>query len=154
MEATVRLQNELKSFHKQRPFGFYARPSSASIFLWNCQIFHQGYFFGLTMTFTKEYPLSPPRIKFDKKMYHPNIYSDNSVCLDILSLKWSPSLTILDILNGLKQLLDFPNPASPANSGAAAIYSTNRAKYNEKVKEHNNKLYLCYNTIDDKKAKK
>ncbi|ELA41154.1 uncharacterized protein VICG_01853 [Vittaforma corneae ATCC 50505] len=154
MEASIRLQNELQSFQKQKCFGFYAKPNPNNIFQWKCQFYHKGYFFSLSMIFTKDYPLSPPRIKFDEKVFHPNVFSDNSICLDIISSKWSPSLTIKDILNGLKQLLDFPNPNSPANTAAASLYSSDLVKYEEKVKSFNDKYHTQYKLANFRKIKK
>lgn len=133
MEASVRLQNELRNFQRTRSYGSYARPNPKDVFEWKCQLLHKGHFFALTMVFPQSYPVAPPRIKFDSTVYHPNVFPDNSVCLDILSSKWSPALTVKDILAGLKQLLDFPNPESPANSEAADLFSRCIAKYHKKV---------------------
>lgn len=147
MEASVRLLNEFKSFQKNRSFGMYAVPDPANIFNWKCQFHHKGYFFSLVMTFSKDYPINPPRIKFDQKVFHPNIFSDNTVCLDIISMKWSPSLTIKDVLNGLKQLLDFPNPKSPANSHAGGLYVKDIEKYDKEVKKCNDKFHSHYKKL-------
>lgn len=144
MEASVRLQNELKNFQKTRGYGFYARPNPKNILEWRCQFFHRGHFFALTMVFPQSYPVAPPKIKFDGTIYHPNVFPDNSVCLDIISSKWSPALTIKDILVGLKQLFDFPNPDSPANSDAASLYTRSIARYQKKVEKCSAKHHSKY----------
>jgi ubiquitin-protein ligase len=126
MEASVRLQNELKNFQKNRPYGFYAKPDPKNILFWKCQFYHNGFFYSLSLTFSKDYPIRPPGIVFDQKMFHPNIFSNNTVCLDIITSRWSPSFTIKDILIGLKQLLDFPNPRSPANPEAGNLFTRDK----------------------------
>lgn len=144
MEASVRLQNELKNFQKNRPFGCYAKPNPKDIFSWKCQFHHGGFFYSLSLLFSKDYPIKPPSLKFDNQMFHPNIFSNSTVCLDIITSKWSPSFTIKDILAGLKQLLDFPNPSSPANAEAAKLFTRNKQKYKLEVEKIGKKFYEKY----------
>ena len=144
MEASVRLQNELKKFQKNRPFGFYAKPNPKDILSWKCQFQHQGFFYSLSLTFPTNYPIRPPKIVFDSQMYHPNIYSDRSVCLDIIATRWSASFTIKDILGGLKQLLDFPNPLSPANGIAGRLFTQDIKKYKAAVEANGQKFHSKY----------
>ena len=55
------------------------------------------------LNFPRDYPLSPPSMRFLSSMYHPNIYPDGRVCISILhppgddpnmyessSERWSP----------------------------------------------------------------
>lgn len=54
----------------------------------------QGGVFFLTIHFPTDYPFKPPKVAFTTRIYHPNINSNGSICLDILRSQWSPALTI------------------------------------------------------------
>ncbi|KAI5150661.1 ubiquitin-conjugating enzyme E2 D [Enteropsectra breve] len=148
MESKLRLQNELKNLEKNRKFGFFARPVSKDMHSWICQLTHNGYFFLVSMSFPKTYPMAPPEVKFLHRVYHPNVYADNHICLDLISYKWNPTTTISDILQGLANLMEDPNPLSPANINAARDYKSNRDKYDEAVKKNNDKFHSKYNYIE------
>ncbi|WVZ72606.1 hypothetical protein U9M48_021038 [Paspalum notatum var. saurae] len=88
--------------------------------------------FKLTLQFTEEYPNKPPTVRFVSRMFHPNIYADGSICLDILQNQWSPIHDVAAILTSIQSLLCDPNPNSPANSEAARMFSENKREYNRK----------------------
>ncbi len=90
--------------------------------------------FKLSMVFTEDYPNKAPQIKFITKMFHPNIYADGAICLDILQNQWSPIYDISAILTSIQSLLTDPNPNSPANSEASRLYVENKGEYNRRVK--------------------
>merc|ERR1719251_756939 len=66
-------------------------------------------------------------------MFHPNVYADGGICLDILQNRWSPTYDVSAILTSIQSLLDEPNPNSPANSVAAQLYQENRREYEKRV---------------------
>ncbi len=68
-------------------------------------------------------------------MFHPNVYLDGSICLDILQNQWSPIYDIAAILTSIQSLLCDPNPNSPANSEAAQLFQSNKREYNRRVRE-------------------
>ena len=72
--------------------------------------------------------------RFITKMFHPNIYADGKICLDILQNQWSPIYDISAILTSIQSLLSDPNPASPANAEASQLYERDRREYNKRVR--------------------
>lgn len=106
---------------------------------WNAVIFGpeespwEGGTFKLLLTFTEEYPNKPPTVVFESEMFHPNVYGDGNICLDILQNQWSPIYDIAAILTSIQSLLCDPNPNSPANSEAAKLFSENKREYYRKV---------------------
>uniref|UniRef100_A0A8C1JC49 Ubiquitin-conjugating enzyme E2B (RAD6 homolog) n=1 Tax=Cyprinus carpio TaxID=7962 RepID=A0A8C1JC49_CYPCA len=89
--------------------------------------------FKLVIEFSEEYPNKPPTVRFISKMFHPNVYADGSICLDILQNRWSPTYDVSSILTSIQSLLDEPNPNSPANSQAAQLYQENKREYEKRV---------------------
>jgi len=65
--------------------------------------------FSLTLHFPDMYPTKPPTVKFISKMFHPNVFADGSLCLDILTAeKWSPVYSVQTILTSIQSLLNDP----------------------------------------------
>ena len=59
------------------------------------------------------------------------VYSDGTLCLDIIQDSWSPCHTICTLLTSIQSLLTDPNCSSPANPEAAQVYTTDRSAYNK-----------------------
>lgn len=73
-----------------------------------------------------EYPYKPPKMKFDTKIWHPNVSSQTgAICLDILKDEWSPALTIRTALLSLQALLCSPEPDDPQDAVVASQYKRN-----------------------------
>ncbi|CCF72940.1 Ubiquitin-conjugating enzyme [Babesia microti strain RI] len=137
--ATRRLIRDFKSIRKDPPNGISASPIGDDIFKWEAIIIGpqdspwDGGIFRLEMIFDEEYPNKPPKIKFITSIFHPNIYLDGSICLDILQNEWSPVFNISGILISIQSLLTDPNTRSPANNEAAVLYNTDILEYNKRV---------------------
>uniref|UniRef100_A0A8B9H7L4 E2 ubiquitin-conjugating enzyme n=1 Tax=Astyanax mexicanus TaxID=7994 RepID=A0A8B9H7L4_ASTMX len=90
----------LQDLQRDPPAQCSAGPVGDDLFHWQATIMgpsdspYQGGVFFLTIHFPTDYPFKPPKVAFTTKIYHPNINSNGSICLDILRSQWSPALTV------------------------------------------------------------
>lgn len=75
--------------------------------------------FNLELFLPDDYPMTPPKIRFLTRIYHPNIDRLGRICLDVLKNNWSPALQIRTILLSIQALLGAPNPEDPLNEAVA-----------------------------------
>lgn len=140
--ALKRIQKELIDLGRDPPANCSAGPTDESQpFHWQATImgpedspYHQGVFF-LNIHFPPDYPFKPPKVTFTTKIYHANINSNGSICLDILKDQWSPALTISKVLLSISSLLTDPNPDDPLVPEIANIYKTDRARHDATARE-------------------
>ena len=97
--ASKRINKELQDLGKDPPANCSAGPVGDDLFHWQATIMgppdspYQGGVFFLNINFPPDYPFKPPKVTFTTKIYHPNVNSNGSICLDILNAQWSPALT-------------------------------------------------------------
>ncbi|XP_073649434.1 ubiquitin-conjugating enzyme E2 D1 isoform X2 [Tursiops truncatus] len=139
---------ELSDLQRDPPAHCSAGPVGDDLFHWQATIMgppdsaYQGGVFFLTVHFPTDYPFKPPKIAFTTKIYHPNINSNGSICLDILRSQWSPALTVSKVLLSICSLLCDPNPDDPLVPDIAQIYKSDKEKYNRHAREWTQKYAM------------
>ncbi|KAL5695194.1 hypothetical protein EMGR_000926 [Emarellia grisea] len=103
---------------------------------------YSGGVFFLTIHFPTDYPFKPPKVNFTTRIYHPNINSNGSICLDILRDQWSPALTISKVLLSICSMLTDPNPDDPLVPEIAHVYKTDRPRYEATAREWTRKYAI------------
>ena len=96
---------------------------------------YQGGIFDVDIIIPDDYPFKPPKMKFDTKIWHPNISSvTGAICLDILKNEWTPALTIRTALISLQALMCEPVPNDPQDAVVAKQYMTDINLFNQTAK--------------------
>lgn len=136
-----RLNKELSKLQKDK-IDLIEIDYPEDILFWTARIIgpigtpYEGGIFNIVINFDTDYPLKPPSLTFLTSMFHPNIYKDGKICVDILQGEWTPIQSVRTILLSILSLLMDPNPMSPANRDAAQLYLTDRVKYDEIVRKY------------------
>ncbi|KAH9033574.1 ubiquitin-conjugating enzyme [Lactarius hengduanensis] len=153
---TLLLRRQLTELTKRPVQGFSAGlVDENNLYEWDVMIIgpadtlYEGGFFKARLTFPPEFPLLPPKMRFNTPMWHPNIYPDGGVCISILHApgddqygyedageRWMPVHTVESILLSVISLLssEKPNLDSPANVDAAKEIRTDFPAYRKKVR--------------------
>ncbi|KAF2283751.1 hypothetical protein GH714_014817 [Hevea brasiliensis] len=123
--ARGRLTEERKAWRKNHPHGFVAKPETlpdgtVNLMVWHCTIpgkpgtDWEGGYFPLTLHFSEDYP-SKPSVNFLKG--------------------WRPAITVKQILVGIQDLLDQPNPADPAQTEGYHLFIQDAVEYKKRVRQ-------------------
>ncbi|KAI9849786.1 MAG: Ubiquitin-conjugating enzyme E2 1 [Thelocarpon superellum] len=97
---------------------------------------YEGGTYAVDIKIPNEYPFRPPIMKFDTKVWHPNVSSQTgAICLDTLSSAWSPVLTIKSALLSLQSLLSTPEPKDPQDAEVASMLVRNPREFDRVARE-------------------
>eukprot|EP00438_Fugacium_kawagutii_P036801 Skav208754 [mRNA] locus=scaffold1871:138027:150208:+ [translate_table: standard] len=124
--------------------GVQASPVGDDLFNWSAIVLGpqdtawEGGVWKLKMCFTEEYPEKPPSVRFENECFHPNVFPDGQICLDLLkSSGWSPAYDVCTILLAIQSLLADPDthatPEGGANPDAESLFVRDRQSYYAKA---------------------
>tara|TARA_Y100000389_G_scaffold201299_1_gene243674 strand:- start:5252 stop:5707 length:456 start_codon:yes stop_codon:yes gene_type:complete len=146
MSTIQRLHKELNELKNSPPTNCSAGMVDDDIYQWQATIlgpsgspYENGVFY-LRIEFPKDYPFKPPQITFITKIYHCNINTAGSICLDILKEQWSPALTVSKVLLSICSLMDDQNPNDPLMTDIANQYVNNKNDFIETAKNYTAKF--------------
>lgn len=142
--STNRVLKELENLRKN-PLAFCSTGpiDDSNIFRWQATIIgppstpFEGGVFSLTIEIGEKYPFEAPKVNFNTPIFHPNITEEGKICMEILSNpdKWSPTVSISQILAAIYTLLSNPNTGHSLRPDVAKMYDTDLAQYLETARE-------------------
>ncbi len=115
-----RVKKELEDLTvKNKTNDFKVSQVNGELFHWKAVIkgppdtVYDGGKFQIDIVIPDEYPYQPPKMKFDTKIWHPNVSSvTGAICLDILKKEWSPALSVRTALLSIQALMCCPEPSN------------------------------------------
>ncbi|KAK4621551.1 Ubiquitin-conjugating enzyme E2 [Fulvia fulva] len=121
---------------------------SVSLVVLNPDSLYYGGYYKAKMTFPSQYPYAPPTFKFERPLWHPNVYPDGRLCISILHQpgedimsgesageRWSPVQRVESVLISVLSLLDDAECSSPANVDAGVQLRNDLDGYKRRVTE-------------------
>jgi len=154
--AAAKIAKDLKLMKEDPVEGIFCElVDDSSLFEWRIYIEgpgdspYQGAIYQAKMEFPQDYPMSPPKLRFQSEFWHPNVYPDGRVCISILhppgedalnpderpEERWLPTQTVSTIMLSVISMLNAPNIHSPANVDASVEFRDFRHKYIERCKK-------------------
>ena len=137
-----RIQRELIELNNDPPTNCNAGPLNDDYYQWCATIIgpedspYCDGIFSLEINFPADYPFKPPKIHFTTRIYHCNIGTNGSICLDILKEQWSPALTISKVLLSISSLLTDANPDDPLVPEIAKLYKEDRETHDKNARSY------------------
>ena len=135
-----RIQKELAAFLADPPPGCSVLQMGDDLSRWQVKVqgppesSFEGGNFTLLVTFPPDYPFKPPKVKFETRIFHPNINQSGDICLDTLASQWAPSFSMAQVMLSIIQLLSHPNPSDPINLEAARMLQQDPESYHRRVR--------------------
>ncbi|XP_022765935.1 ubiquitin-conjugating enzyme E2 11-like [Durio zibethinus] len=134
---TKRIQKEWANIQKDKEINNMCSVGLVgdSLDFWQATIFgqpgtpYEGGLFRLSINLPNDYPIKPPKVTFETKIYHPNINKQGSICLDMLKDKWTPAYEVRAVIIAICSLMSDPNPDDPLEPSIGAEYKRDRRAF-------------------------
>jgi len=121
--------------------GIDAAPLDGDLYHWQAMIDgpegtpYDGGIFTIDIVFPPEYPFKAPKVKFETRIYHPNVKTDSGeICADLIQNGWAPTLNLRHVLCTIQQVMKEPNSDSPLEASIAAELSDDPETFKTKAK--------------------
>lgn len=127
---SARINKEMAIIAKNPIDGITIEPIQGNLRYFNMTIVgcagspYEGGKYKLEMYLEQDYPMSPPKVRFLTKIYHPNIDFIGRICLDILKDMWSPAMQLQKVALSIQALMSSPNLSDPLNNQVAHHWET------------------------------
>ncbi|CAI4211010.1 unnamed protein product [Parascedosporium putredinis] len=141
MALPKRIIKETERLQKEPVPGISAVPHEDNLRYFDVEIHgpaqspYEGGVFKLELFLPDDYPMTPPKIRFLTKIFHPNVDKLGRICLDVLKNNWSPALQIRTILLSIQALLGAPNPDDPLAADVAKSWKEDEQAAIQTAKE-------------------
>ena len=156
--AKAHLSKQLNDLMRHPIAGFKVEPCEGNLFKWDVWLLgpkdtaYETGIFRAQLNFTDEFPMKPPEMKFVSEFWHPNVYSNGTVCISILhppgtdemnssetaQMRWTPVQSLEKVLLSVISMIADPDPTesgAPANVDALVEWRKNRDAYTKRVRK-------------------
>ncbi|KAG2387015.1 hypothetical protein C9374_002050 [Naegleria lovaniensis] len=159
MATQKRIMKEYNEIQKTKQQGFtdvILQPDENNIYLWYAKCLgpkgtsYEDGVFELKIQVSKEYPITPPKVEFLTKIFHPNVHFETGeICMDILKDKWSPVWTLLNVCRAIMSMLSNPREGSdsPLNCDAGNLLRNNDERGFNSMAKMYTKLYALESNL-------
>ncbi|KAM7535982.1 hypothetical protein Aperf_G00000099238 [Anoplocephala perfoliata] len=155
--AQARVRTDLRHFYQDPPVGIVIAPVRDQFGKLYAAISgppdtpYEGGFFIFFIAFTRDYPLTPPKVRIVSTgnggvRFGPNLYSNGKVCLSILGTwsgpQWTPTQNLTTVLLSIQSLMnDEPYYNEPGFENR--INRVASSNYNETIKHETLRCAVC-----------
>eukprot|EP01084_Bolivina_argentea_P284643 487910_1 len=141
-KAIKRLQKELKKLKKNPVPNAEVAPAGNNMLQWIAKIKgpkgspYEGGKFKVKIEFKDDYPMKPPELIFETKIYHPSVQSaDGKVCPEVIGHDWAPTLNVLYILETVIGIMANPSADHPLEPEIAEMLVKEKKKFDKTAKQ-------------------